>query len=272
MTKNLNGPVDSEEIPTLGLDWQPSRWGPDDQRGNGNLMSPAKVLEATRLIRTGEIVSLGWPYDSQMPLAPGRVFALRMPGGPTGGPYGEVSRTVWNDEFISTEIGQIGTHMDALGHLGCQCGAMGDRTNMLFYNGNRLSDMWSPYGLKRLGIENAPPFYTRGILFDVQGLKGRVLDAGEEVRLADLRACSSARELPRIRSHQEMRCSCAPATGHAGTPKPKHSTTARQVSASKGHVGLQTNRFAWLEPIILPLMLCRRSTRKCSILAINISS
>jgi kynurenine formamidase len=189
MTKNLNGPVDSEEIPTLGLDWRPSRWGPDDQRGNGNLMSPAKVLEATRLIRTGEIVSLGWPYESQMPLAPGRVFALRMPGGPTGGPHGKVSRTVWNDEFISTEIGQIGTHMDALGHLGCQCGAMGDRTNMLFYNGNRLSEMWSPYGLKRLGIENAPPFYTRGILFDVQGLKGRVLDAGEEVRLADLRAC-----------------------------------------------------------------------------------
>ena len=161
----------------------------DDQRGAGNLMGPAKVLEASRLIRTGEIVSLGHPYDATMPLAPGRAFALRMPGGPTGGPYGDVSRTIWNDEFISTEIGQIGTHMDALGHLGCQCGAKGDRANMLFYNGNRLSDMWSPYGLKKLGIENAPPFFTRGILFDVQGLKGRVLDVGEEIKLADLKAC-----------------------------------------------------------------------------------
>ena len=81
------------------------------------------MLEASRLIKTGEIVSLGMPYDANMPLAPGRAYALRMPGGPTGGPYGETSRTIWNDEFIATEIGQIGTHMDALGHLGCLCGA-----------------------------------------------------------------------------------------------------------------------------------------------------
>ena len=79
--------------------------------------------------------------------------------------------------------------MDALGHLGCMCGMRGDKTNMLFYNGNRLSEMWSPYGLKKLGIENARPFFTRGLLFDVQGLKGRVLDVGEEIALADLKAC-----------------------------------------------------------------------------------
>ena len=41
--------------------------------------------------------------------------------------------------------------------------------------------MWSPYGLKKLGIENALPFFTRGFLFDVQGLKGRILDIGEEI-------------------------------------------------------------------------------------------
>lgn len=166
--------------PVLADGWMNSRWGPDDQRGAGNLMTPKKVLEAVGLIKTGEIVTLGMPYDARMPLAPGRAYALRMPGGPTGGPYGDKSRTIWNDEFIATEIGQIGTQMDALGHLGCMCGALGDKTNMLFYNGNRLSDMWSPYGLKRLGIENARPFFTRGVLFDVQGLKGRVLDVGEE--------------------------------------------------------------------------------------------
>ena len=79
--------------------------------------------------------------------------------------------------------------MDALGHLGCMCGMPGDKTNMLFYNGNRLSEMWSPYGLKKLGIENARPFFTRGVLFGGQGLKGRVLDVGEEIALADLKAC-----------------------------------------------------------------------------------
>src|SRR3954453_22470398 len=152
-------------------------------------MTPQKVLDALKLIRTGEIVSLGMPYDTRMPIAPGRAFALRMPGGPTGGPYGNRSRTIWNDEFIATEIGQIGTQMDALGHLGCMWGEKGDETNMLFYKGNRLSEMWSPYGLKRLGMENAPPFFTRGILFDVQGLKGRVLDVGKEIHFSDLKAC-----------------------------------------------------------------------------------
>src|SRR5271165_5160163 len=182
--------------PALSADWVNSRWGRDDQRGNGNLMSPKKVLEAISLIKTGEIVTLGMPYDARMPLAPGRAYALRMPGGPTGGPYGSRSKTIWNDEFIATEIGQIGTQMDALGHLGCMCGARGDKTKMLFYNGNKLSDMWSPYGLKKLGIENARPFFTRGDLFDVQGLKGRVLDVGEEIKLADLKACLDRQNVP----------------------------------------------------------------------------
>ena len=80
-------------------------------------MTPDKVLEAVKLIKTGEIVSLGMPYDARMPIAPGRAYALRMLGGPTGGPYGAKSKTIWNDEFIAAEIGQIGTQMDALGHI-----------------------------------------------------------------------------------------------------------------------------------------------------------
>ena len=175
--------------PVLGNEWFNSRWGPEDQRGNGNLMTPQKVLDALKLIRTGEIISLGMPYDSRMPIAPGPRLCAAHARRPDRRALWSKSRTIWNDEFIATEIGQIGTQMDALGHLGCMCGAKGDKTSMLFYNGNRLSDMWSPYGLKRLGMENAPPFFTRGFLFDVQGLKGRVLDVGEEIQLADLKAC-----------------------------------------------------------------------------------
>ena len=88
---------------------------------------------------------------------------MRMPGRLTGaGPYGAKSKTIWNDEFIATEIGQIGTQMDALGHLGCMCGMRGDKTNMLFYNGNRpVPDMWSPYGLKKLQDRERPAhFFT----------------------------------------------------------------------------------------------------------------
>ena len=95
-------------------------------------------------------------------LRPGAPTPCACQAGRRAGPYGEKSKTIWNDEFIATEIGQIGTQMDALGHLGCMCGMRGDKTKMLFYNGNRLSEMWSPYGLKKLGMENARPFFTRG--------------------------------------------------------------------------------------------------------------
>ena len=43
--------------------------------------------------------------------------------------------------------------------------------------------------LKRLGIENAPIFFTPGLLLDVQALKGRVMDPGEEITPNDLEAC-----------------------------------------------------------------------------------
>ena len=36
--------------PVLKADWFNSRWGHEDQRGNGNLMTREKVLEAVKLI------------------------------------------------------------------------------------------------------------------------------------------------------------------------------------------------------------------------------
>jgi len=125
--------------------------------------------------------------------------------------------------------------MDALGHLGCMCGMRGDKTNMLFYNGNRLSEMWSPYGLKKLGIENARPFFTRGVLFDGQGVKGRVLDVGEEIALADLKACLERQGV----DEQTIapRFSCAPAMDRAGIWKPAPCMKARRASVSNARAG-----------------------------------
>jgi len=35
----------------------PSKWGANDERGSGNHMKPESVLRATRLIKTGEVIS-----------------------------------------------------------------------------------------------------------------------------------------------------------------------------------------------------------------------
>ncbi len=169
----------------IGPKWWPSSWGAGDQKGATNYMTPKKTLEATKLIRTGKVHKLGRVYESEMPLFGSRAFALRSPGSPTGGTFGD-NKIVWNDEFLCTEIGQVGTQFDGLAHIGVEVGKPGDTNEQRFYNGFSQHDMAGSYGLAKLGIEHLNPFFTRGILVDVRDLKGRMLDKGEELSVADI--------------------------------------------------------------------------------------
>src|SRR5262245_11542962 len=167
--------------------WWPSKWGKDDEAGASNHITPAKVLDAVKLIKDGKIYKIGRVYEQGMPLFGARAFSLRIPGGPTGGPFGD-NKLVYHDEYLSTEIGQVGTQFDGLGHIGIQLGKDGDKSEMHFYNGFTAAEISDAYGLKKLGTEKLKPLFTRGHLVDVQAVKGRMLDAGEEVTLADVRA------------------------------------------------------------------------------------
>jgi len=91
--------------------WWPSRWGESDQIGATNHMTPEVALDATSLIRQGKVYSLGRVYEYGMPLFGQRVFALRIPGAPTGGAYGK-NQVIWHDEVLTTEIGQVGNQFD----------------------------------------------------------------------------------------------------------------------------------------------------------------
>src|SRR5262245_20890832 len=101
----------------IGPRWWPSPWGAEDQRGAANRITPERVAAAARLIRTGKVYSLGRLYEHGMPLQGNRHFSLTIPGSPTGGPFGK-NRIVHHDELFSGEIGQIGTQLDGLGHIG----------------------------------------------------------------------------------------------------------------------------------------------------------
>ncbi|HEY7671097.1 MAG TPA: cyclase family protein [Gammaproteobacteria bacterium] len=164
-------------------DWWPSEWGPDDQRGAANRITPAKVLEAVSLIEEGDIYELGRVYERGMPFVGNRHLALSIPGLPTGGSNAPNS-VVYNDELISGEIGQIGTQFDGLGHIGTE--RDGD---YVFYNGFKLSEFGTPYGLTKLGIENVGVLFTRGVLIDVARYK-RVprLDPSYIITVADIEA------------------------------------------------------------------------------------
>ena len=167
--------------------WPHPKWGKDDQAGASNYMTPAKTLDTVKLIKDGKVYRIGRTYESAMPKFGERAFTLRIPGSPTGGPFG-TNKVIWHDEFLATEIGQTGTQFDGLGHIGIQMGKDGDKTEMRYYNGVTEQEMATAYGLSKLGVENCKPFFTRGHLFDVEAVKGRMMEAGEEITLADIRA------------------------------------------------------------------------------------
>jgi kynurenine formamidase len=174
--------------------WWPSKWGPQDEAGASNHITPAKVLDAAKWIRDGKVYKIGRVYEQGMPLFGARAFTLRIPGGPTGGPFG-ANKLVYHDEYLSTEIGQVGTQFDGLGHIGIQLGKDGDKSEMHFYNGFTAAEISDAYGLKKLGTEKLKPLFTRGHLVDIQAVKGRMMDAGEEITLADVRAALQKQSL-----------------------------------------------------------------------------
>lgn len=158
-----------------------SPFGADDQAGASNLMTPEKVLEAMSLMKTGTVVSLGRTYESAMPLFGSRVFAIRGTSGLAGGPLAS-NNVIWMDDFLATEIGQVGTQFDGLAHIGIG----GD--NPVFYNDTPAHEVFGSGGVKKLGVEHIKPFFTRGVLIDMVALKGRNLEAGEEITADDIKA------------------------------------------------------------------------------------
>ncbi|GBD44247.1 hypothetical protein HRbin40_01732 [bacterium HR40] len=174
----------------IGSKWWPNpQWGEGDEAGATNWYTKPEVVrrglaEADR----GRAYRIGRPYEADMPLFGSRKFSLRIPGTPTGGPFG-ANRIIWHDEFLATEVGQVGTQFDGLGHIGVMIGREGDKDEMRFYNGFSETEVGAPYGLRKLGTEKLHPIVGRGILIDVAGAKGvEMLDAGYEITMADVRA------------------------------------------------------------------------------------
>jgi len=174
------GPTFAEETP-IGPKWWPSEWGAEDQRGAANRITPQKILQAAALIKEGKIYQLGRVYEQSMPMSGNRSYVLTIPGLPTSSAQGK-NQIVSNSEMVTAEIGQVGTQFDGLGHVGVHVNG-----EDVFYNGFKLSEIGDSYGLKKLGIENVGPIFTRGVLLDVAGYKGvERLEPGYIVTIEDI--------------------------------------------------------------------------------------
>jgi kynurenine formamidase len=139
-------------------DWTKSKWGPNDEIGAANYMTPELVVKAASLVKTGKTYALGIPVDSKTPAYPPRTFKITIvQPGQAGSPGLGPNKATYNDDIIDTWVG-IGSQLDGLGHLGVE---------HVYYNGNKLADFADPTGLKKLGIEKVPPMVTRGVLLDM---------------------------------------------------------------------------------------------------------
>lgn len=149
--------------------WAPSEWGPDDKAGSANRRTAASVLKAMKLVKKGRVATLGKVYQQDAPGFGSRGWRMTIPGLPTGGPFGK-QELVYNDEYLATEIGQIGTQFDGPGHIGVTTSK-----GLFYYNGRYLHDKEvSSYGLGPLGVEHVAQlgFVCRGVLLDAVALRG----------------------------------------------------------------------------------------------------
>lgn len=162
--------------------WAPSEWGADDMAGSVNTTTPRMVVKAARLVKRGKVATLGKIYAGDAPAFGSRGWRMTIPGLPTGGPFGN-QELVYNDEYLSTEIGQIGTQFDGPGHIGVRT-SKGD----FFYNGRYLTDAGvSAYGMGPLGVEHVAKigFVCRGVLLDAVALRGGQLPIPVEASPSD---------------------------------------------------------------------------------------
>jgi kynurenine formamidase len=173
----------------LGERWWPNKlWGANDEAGSTNWFTKPEVVQrAVAEAKTGKTYRLGRQYTAAMPLFGERKFVLRIPGSPTGGPFG-ANGLVYHDEFLATEVGQVGTQFDGLGHIGVAINGAADKSQIRYYNGVTQLEIESAYGLKKNGVEKLNAIVARGILIDVAGAKGvPALEGGYEITMADVK-------------------------------------------------------------------------------------
>ena len=171
---------------------QPSPFGPDDQTGASNRVTPAVTKAAAAEIKTGEVVSMSNVLADGIPLFGTRFSKdiLTAVGLVPGAEFGKNNATYMEDTWLSQS--HVGTHFDGLGHIGIKdC----------YYNQTPMGKYVTQNGLKKLGLEHLNTFATRGVIIDMvrvfkeagklkknPNCKGDCIDGGTVFTAADIQA------------------------------------------------------------------------------------
>lgn len=167
-------------------DCVPSKWGADDEIGSANLVTPARTLEAAKLIKQGKSMPLGITIGSDTPAFPPRSLNMQVvqpnqQGGVKLSGFGYEAN--YNDDLLQTWIG-IGSQLDGLGHLG---------EGGHYYNCTDEKEISAITGLTKLGTHAVPPLVGRGVILDMAKQAGvEVMAAGQSFGSAEIKAAAEA--------------------------------------------------------------------------------
>ena len=115
--------------PAVGQDWTKSKWGPADEIGAANYITPELVVKAAQLVKVGKTYNLGIETNAKTPAFPPRTFKLTIvQPGQAGIPGLGPNKTTYNDDIIDGWVG-VGSQIDGLGHIGVE---------HVYYNGTSL--------------------------------------------------------------------------------------------------------------------------------------
>ena len=136
---------------------QPSPFGPDDQIGATNRVTPAVTKAAAAEIQTGVVTPMANELVDGVPLFGTRFSKTILTSFATlpGAEFGNNKLSYMEDTYLSQS--HVGTHIDGIGHIGVQdC----------YYNQTPMGKYVTQNYLKKFGIENIKTFATRGVIID----------------------------------------------------------------------------------------------------------
>ena len=169
-------------------------WGPDDELGTLNYVTPDAIAAAGRLVTSGKVFALGIPLQREGPQSGTRqrfnpIHAMFRDGGDAPRTDAEVAAAQGyggSDDWIVMPL-QCVTQWDSLAHI--------------FYQGK----MWNGYdctlvtstGAAKNSIDKTKSKLAgRGVLLDVARHKGvRSLEPGYAITVADLEATAAAEKV-----------------------------------------------------------------------------
>lgn len=174
-----------------------ARWGKQDQKGNFNYLTPAKTLEALKLVREGRFIRLDHLWEPGRNGVLGNIGIKTIRGTPPAvlpTPPRRFGITTYEilaqpampkagGGNIYGAVGQQGAEIDAWNHMGHKSGVtyncydLLDDANLFVETDIDDSSKTMFAGYKAMGVDNFGSVVTRGILIDVFAYKKEQLAA-----------------------------------------------------------------------------------------------